>query len=489
MRFEVRDRPYDLYAVIGASALLVLVILVIPDLDVLRIILGLPFILFFPGYVLISALYPERKRYFDEQGNEVPPPSDEDEEGEEPEDGAGEDRDGKKKKYRRQKDNEKDDEEEKHKGKGLDGLERVALSLGLSIAITPLIGLLLNYTYDWAPDTLGIRLIPILISQFAFISIVGAVAVYRRNKTPPGERFAIIVDLSMPEDQTTMDKVLTVGIVIMMVLSVGMLVYIIVVPREGEAFTELYILGNNHKAENYPGNILLEDEQFIYIGIGNHEHRDLNYTLVLTIDPSAENETVGSFDPVTISRNRQPSMEVRVPDDETLEIACNFSVLETGSFKLRVLLFLEGKEYRDNHIWIRVFQDRYLKTSDQGLSEAYLAGRGGDPSLLPSAIGPGEPLILSVGARNDAEEKIDVNITITIGDASNWIEAGVPGRLVEISETWGAYYQTMVNSSSSFGPRDLSFALPGGDWVIRVVFSTEGRSLAMEHRITAGGSR
>jgi uncharacterized membrane protein len=39
----------------------------------------------------------------------------------------------------------------------LDGIERIALSFGLSIAITPLLGLGLNYT------PFGIRLTPILI--------------------------------------------------------------------------------------------------------------------------------------------------------------------------------------------------------------------------------------------------------------------------------------------------------------------------------------
>ncbi len=173
MRIEVREQPYDLYSIIGASLILVLVILILPGLDVLRIILGLPFILFFPGYVLISALYPERKRSFDKDGNEVSiSPDDEDDD-----DGPSED---------------------KVKSKGLDGLERIALSLGLSIAITPLIGLVLNYTYDWAPDVLGIRLVPILVTQFLFIAIVGVWAIYRRNKVPSEDRFAIAIDISFP---------------------------------------------------------------------------------------------------------------------------------------------------------------------------------------------------------------------------------------------------------------------------------------------------
>ena len=75
----------------------------------LRIGLGLPFVIFFPGYTLLSALFPKR-----------------------------------------------DD---------LSGIERVALSFGLSIAVVPLIGLILNYT-PW-----GIKLYPILTSITLFIRL------------------------------------------------------------------------------------------------------------------------------------------------------------------------------------------------------------------------------------------------------------------------------------------------------------------------------
>jgi len=61
-------------------------------------------------------------------------------------------------------------------GKELDGIERFALSIGLSIAITPLIGLLLNYT-PW-----GIRLDPIMTSLSLFTLSVAAAATYRKYK-------------------------------------------------------------------------------------------------------------------------------------------------------------------------------------------------------------------------------------------------------------------------------------------------------------------
>jgi len=57
--------------------------------------------------------------------------------------------------------------------KNLDAIERIALSLGMSIALVPIIGLLLNYT-QW-----GIRLTPIVLSLTAFTIIFATAAIIR----------------------------------------------------------------------------------------------------------------------------------------------------------------------------------------------------------------------------------------------------------------------------------------------------------------------
>jgi hypothetical protein len=62
------------------------------------------------------------------------------------------------------------------RGGELDGLEKVALSIGLSLAVVPLIGLMLNYT-PW-----GIRLEPIMISMAFFAEAMAVVCVVRRFK-------------------------------------------------------------------------------------------------------------------------------------------------------------------------------------------------------------------------------------------------------------------------------------------------------------------
>jgi uncharacterized membrane protein len=56
----------------------------------------------------------------------------------------------------------------------LEGLERFALGVGLSLAIVPLVGLVLNYT-PW-----GIRLDPIITALSLLTVALGLAAVYRK---------------------------------------------------------------------------------------------------------------------------------------------------------------------------------------------------------------------------------------------------------------------------------------------------------------------
>jgi uncharacterized membrane protein len=102
--------------------------------------LGLPMALFLPGYALIAALFPAKN--------------------------------------------------------DLEGIERVELSFGLSIAIMLLIGLGLNYTLG------GIRLISILMGLSGFALVMCGAAYLRRRQFPEDEAFAthIKASIDLPEN-------------------------------------------------------------------------------------------------------------------------------------------------------------------------------------------------------------------------------------------------------------------------------------------------
>ena len=280
--------PKDLdLALVILFTLLCIPFVLIPPLNEspVRIILGLPLVLFLPGYSLIAALFPR-----------------------------------------------KDD---------LDGIERIALSFGLSIAVVPLLGLALNYT------PFGIRLSPVLIVLSVFTITLSVVAYIRRSGILEEERFMVdfgsaftAVKESFKATDTKLDRILSVILVIAIVLSISMVVYVIVTPKEGEKFTEFYILGLEGKAENYPTNLSVGEEEEVIIGVVNHEYAQVTYQLGVRLDGAVIGEEY-----------------IALEHNEMWEYPFTFKAERTGeNQKLEFLLFKEGIEevYRSLHLWVDV---------------------------------------------------------------------------------------------------------------------------------------
>jgi len=286
-------RSWDLAAIIALSLLLVLFIFLVPD-NPGRIILGLPFILFFPGYALIGTLFPERS--------------------------------------------------------SLDLIERIALSFGVSIAVVPLIGFGLNYT------PLGIRLVPILGSVIIFNVVFSALAMWRRtNSAEPFQPFdpkaLYATTKSRFNAEARVDKALTIVLVIAILSSVIALVYVVSFPREGESFSEFYVLGPGGKASGYPQNITVNQSAPVILGIANHEHRTVNYTVEVWLSniTYADNTTlvnnlffVGSLPPQTLEH-----IPANIEGDWTKqwETEYNISVPFTGHYKIWFVLVMDGEPY------------------------------------------------------------------------------------------------------------------------------------------------
>jgi uncharacterized membrane protein len=125
------ERNLGLYLSLAVCAAALLVVYAFPPsfpLVAFRWVLGSMFVLFIPGYVAVEALFP--------------------------------------------------------KSRELDGIERLALSIGLSMALVSLTGLMLNYT------PLGIRLEPITISLTILTVGLALVALVRRFRLS-AERFEL----------------------------------------------------------------------------------------------------------------------------------------------------------------------------------------------------------------------------------------------------------------------------------------------------------
>lgn len=262
------------------------IFIIIPELNdsLIRTILGIPMVLFIPGYILIVTLFPKKN--------------------------------------------------------DLDIIERIALSFGLSIAIVPLLGLLLNFTF-------GIRLIPILITLCIYTTILAITAIYRRRKFPEDVQFSVqfskIYDIinneiNTPKGKT--DKILIIILTISMILAVGMVIYVITMPKIGERFTEFYILNSSSgKADNYPTKLSVDTDATLLVGIVNHEYSTINYTVQIDLDKN-----------ILASRN------LTLNNNDTWEKNISFVLGKKGTdMKLEFLLFKENNfsaPYRELHLWV-----------------------------------------------------------------------------------------------------------------------------------------
>ncbi len=298
MRIEFQEKPYDLLAVVVFSILLLIAVAVSGE-GPLRIALGLIFILFLPGYALIAALFPS--------------------------------------------------------GESIDWIERLALSFGLSIAVTPLIGLMLNYT-PW-----GIRLEPVVASITVFILGMCGVAYLRRVKLPIEERLSLSVELGIPEwkEYSWLDKALTIGLVIAIIASMSVMVYAFTVPKTGEKFTEFYILDVNGTTGDYPTLLSIGENGDLIIGVVNHEHKSADYMIKVDLVKVSfvVNNTTGMEEPLELSRSSIGYQNATLNHDETWENPFSFSIDEAGDFKVEFFLYKDGdqsEQYRSLHLWVEV---------------------------------------------------------------------------------------------------------------------------------------
>jgi uncharacterized membrane protein len=258
----------DLLIILVASLLLILLVIFTSGLA--RIVLGILFVLLFPGYTLIAVLFPRKT--------------------------------------------------------DLDSLTRLALSLGISLALVVIILLILNFT-PW-----GIRLYPILISLFLFTGSMAGIAWFRRRRLHPEERFAPAYRINMSKlsrywaNQSKMDKILT-----------GLLV---ARPNVSEKFTEFYILGPQGKAQDYPSELALGEEGVVIVGIVNNEREAMTYSLGITINGEKVNE-------ISV---------IRLEQGEKWEQPVTFTPAKVGlDQKVEFLLYKQTPEpYRTLYLWIDV---------------------------------------------------------------------------------------------------------------------------------------
>jgi uncharacterized membrane protein len=278
MRYELKN---EFVVIWGVSVILILVA-GFTELQTLRIALGLPFVLLFPGYTLVAALFPGRE--------------------------------------------------------GLSGLERLMLSLGLSVIIVALGGLILNYIWGIHPHT-------VFTCLFLFITAMSVLGWCRRRRLLPHERFYIVFHLSpgILSARSCPDRALVLAVAGAFIFALGSLAYVWSASGVGERFTEFYILGTSGRADDYPRVVRPGEVSHLILGIGNHEHQASVYRVDCRINGRLE----WRLGPIRLGHNER---------DERL---VSFSARsEPGEMKVEFYLYRQGEAdfIRILHLWVTVVE-------------------------------------------------------------------------------------------------------------------------------------
>ena len=204
----------------------------------LQVALVVPLVVFLPGYVLVSALFPEG--------------------------GDNEERSFK--------------PSENISAYAIGGSVRVALAATLSVAIVPMVAALSNFT-PW-----GVRLHPILYGIVIFTAVTGVVAFVRRLRVPAENRYSPGLPglLFSPTDRSNggLTMALNVGIVISFLLLASSAGFAVLHPPQPKTFTEFYPQTN--KVDGNTQTMYQSDlaSDGVTVNIHNHEGENVQYTVV-----------------------------------------------------------------------------------------------------------------------------------------------------------------------------------------------------------------
>ena len=199
---------------INILALLLVLIVYFAPVQALRIILGIPFLLFSPGFVLAAAISPQKN--------------------------------------------------------GITNSERIILSFVLSIIVVSFTGLLLNYVWEIGLDS-------ILFSVSLFIIAASVIALWRQLMLPKNERAVLEFNLTMTGNGSyRMDNLLSIIMLVVVVIALVAGLYYTFALKEGESFTQFYIMRQDGGTD-FPEVLRAGEQISIFVVIVNHEGEDINY--------------------------------------------------------------------------------------------------------------------------------------------------------------------------------------------------------------------
>ncbi|MGC1120991.1 MAG: DUF1616 domain-containing protein [Candidatus Methanofastidiosia archaeon] len=270
------------------------VAIVFPD-HTARFVLGVPNILFFPGYALISSIWPE---------------------------------------------------------KTASGVERIVVSVGFSIVSSIVVALIIHsVSGDNDPPTVTITLCGLTLAGSGMTAV-------RRMRVPEGQRFTVQIrdEFKFMKALTLREKVISSALLCILVVSVVATYSSFSNPVEGERFTELYILDSSGHTLNYPVILKPGQNASLIIGLFCHENTKTAYTIMVGIEGSESVAYCATWDTVfTITPGRFICRTVTLSHGEGFEDEFIFHFSNSGTYNMVCRILVDGIYMgHEVNIWVTV---------------------------------------------------------------------------------------------------------------------------------------
>jgi uncharacterized membrane protein len=198
----------------------------------------------------------------------------------------------------------------------------------------------------------GIGLEPICVSITIFVGICSFIGYWRRMLLPRSESLSIsfshlsadVRSIFFPSHDSRNEKIVGVVLIALILLSSTIIGYLILVPSEGEHFTEFYVLSPQGKIGGYPTNLTVGKPQQYLLGISNHENMPMTYQMVVNLSGNATNTTLYKTN-ISLADGQTSQQNVSITPDHP-----------GTNMKLDFLLLIDANTspYREVYLWTNV---------------------------------------------------------------------------------------------------------------------------------------
>lgn len=273
-------------------------------------LLGIPFLLLYPGYAAIAALFPER-------GVKTPPTA-----------------------IRPQE--------------PPNGVARLGMAIVLSPVLVAAVGIGLS-AFE------AIRLVPIVLGLTTVTVGFSLIAILRRAQLPGHLRAGLPALSSQTIGVLSGTTGQNVFLLLSIVALLGVSIAAVAIPPDGEAHTEVYLLSEDEDGElvanGFPTNMTAGETEQLTIGLENHENERMTYELHTVLQELSGTEVV-----------RQESLDrfqADIGDGGNVTTQRELTPSLTGELRLQVLVYEDGapdephQESADNvlQLWVTVNEE------------------------------------------------------------------------------------------------------------------------------------